>query len=78
MVLPPEIMKDFHRVPEEIIIDGAKWLTSQGLKGNNLQKLLDRADVFRHAGMTPIYLANYEGTMYTVTSEETFEPKKLH
>jgi hypothetical protein len=74
MLLSPEIAKQLHEVPESMIKEAAEMM---GGKDNGYKQLLKAAQIFRHAGATPIFLSNHDGSSYTVSSEETFN-RKLH
>lgn len=71
-MIPHEICKELHIVPESVIRDAGEWLKSQGQPNGWPVKLLEKAETFRHAGMKPIFLANKDATSFTVSSEETY------
>lgn len=73
-MLPSEISKELHEVPESVIKEAARWAGT----GNNFEKLLKAAKIFRFAGAKPIFLANHDATKICCTSEETREIIKLH
>lgn len=76
-MIPHEIAKELHIVPESVIREAGEFHKSQGQERNWTTKLLEQADIFRHAGMKPIFLANKDATAFTVSSKETFQ-RKLH
>jgi hypothetical protein len=73
-MIPAHIVAKLEEVPERIIKQAADDLEGD----NNFKKLLQAADIFRHANATPVFLSNPENTAFCVTSKETMDPKKLH
>lgn len=74
MIIPKEIMKELHIVPEKMIIDAAEYTGGE----NSFRKLLHRAQIFRDNGCNPIYLSDNSHLRFVVTSEETIAYNKLH
>lgn len=71
-MIPAELAKELHIIPESIILEAGEFHKSQGQANNWTTKLLEKAAIFRHAGMKPIFLANKDGTSFTVSSTETY------
>ena len=69
-MIPKEVIKVLHEVPEEVIKDAAKFV---GGKTSGWHKLLKAAQIFRHAGLTPVFLSNKECSQFCVTSEESYK-----
>jgi len=76
-MIPFEIARELHEVPESIIREYARHFEEEGNTNNSFSKLLEYAQVFRHAETKPIFLANQDGTSFAVSSDKTFM-KKLH
>lgn len=76
-MIPAELAKELHIIPESIILEAGEFHKSQGQANNWTTRLLEKAATFRHAGMKPIFLSNKEGTSFTVSSEETYQ-RRLH
>ena len=77
-MIPFELAKELHEVPESIIKEYARHFTEiQGIEKNTWVQLLECAKIFRHAGVKPIFLANHDGTKFAVSSDETYL-KRLH
>ena len=76
-MIPHEVAKELHIVPEALVKEYAEHLESNGVELNNFTKLLAKAALFRHAGLTPIFLANKDASQFAVSSEETY-CRKLH
>ena len=76
-MIPEEVAKTLHLVPEEVIIEFEEQARKFAGINNNFTKLMKAAAKFKHAGATPIFLATPDGSAYTVSSEETYQ-KRLH
>lgn len=72
-MIPKEIAKELHTVPESIVREYADHIGGD----NNFRKLLESAAIFRHVNATPIFLANKDGSEWAVSSEETY-CQRLH
>jgi len=76
-MIPAEVAKELHIIPEAVILEAGEFHKQQGQPNNWTTKLLEKAAIFRHAGMKPIFLANKDATSFAVSSIETYQ-KKLH
>jgi hypothetical protein len=76
-MIPLELAKELHAVPESIVREYADHFGVVEGKKNSFMKLLDAAAIFRIAGTKPIFLSTKDGMGYAVSSEATFM-KKLH
>lgn len=72
-MIPSDI--ELVEIPESIIVDAAQ---SVGGVDNSFYILLNAARRFRFHGLTPVFLATKDHSRFTVTSEETRFPQKLH
>lgn len=57
-------------VPESIIIDANEACMIGGEVDNNFGKLLEEGQVYRKAGLTPLYVLNEDDITMTVTAKE--------
>lgn len=73
MIIPLEYIKDFHEINEEMVQRAADEIGGE----NAFRTLLFKANIFRKANTTPMYLMNNEQTLMVVTCKETFG-RKLH
>lgn len=73
-MIPAKLVAILEEVPEKLIQQAADDIDGD----SNFRKLLQAADIFRHAGCVPIYLSNPEYSAFCVSSRQTMDPKKLH
>ncbi len=73
-MIPPNVVPQLIEVEEELIKNAAEVA---GGEDNSFSRLLIYGEVYRKAGLTPIYLTTKDFTDFAVSCEETFQ-KKLH
>ncbi len=71
--IPIEVIRDFHEVPESMIIEAA----AAHMGENNFKQLLVSANIFRKAKCEPIFLVNNDQTLMLCTCKETWG-RRLH
>ena len=74
-MIPAKLVATLNEVSEKIIMQAAEDLEGEE---NNFKKLIEAAEIFRHANCNPIYLGNKDYSAFCVSSRETIDPKKLH
>ena len=74
-MIPAKLMAILEEVPERIIQQAASDFEGEE---SNFHKLLQAAEIFRHANCIPVYLCNADYTSFCVSSHQTMDAKKLH
>lgn len=73
-MIPYEMFKAMDTVDEDWI----KHKVDHTKCEENYKLLLVYGQMFKKAGLSPIYLATPDGTKFTVSSKETCDARKLH
>ena len=70
-------MSNFKVVPERIIQDSAFVALKEGEEDNSFMRLLEAAQDFRKADLTPVYVLDIHTMDVFVVAKETYK-KRLH